>query len=56
MIIYNGTKDGFDGAIEIADLRAVHEVADPEVIDIVDLKSFAPIGSEFDGEPTLGFD
>jgi len=53
VIIKDSAQDRLDGAVVGADLGAVHEVADPEVIDIVHLKSFAHIGALFDREPTL---
>lgn len=34
----------------------MHEVANPEVVDVVHLEGFAYIGSLLDREPTLGFD
>jgi|GEM_PF-5433766 hypothetical protein len=36
--------------------RSVHEVADPEVVDVVHFKGFPHIGALLDREPPLGFD
>jgi hypothetical protein len=55
MIIQNDTKDGLNRTIHITDLRAVHEVADPEVIDVIDFEGFADIGALGKGKPALGF-
>ena len=55
VVVDDGAQDGLDRAVVGADLRAVHEVADPEVVDVIHLKGFAHIGALLDREPALGF-
>jgi hypothetical protein len=56
VVIEDGAQDGLDRAVVRADRRAVHEVAEPQIIDIVYLEGFAHIGAFFGGKPPLGFD
>jgi hypothetical protein len=56
VVIENGTEDGLDGSIGGADLWAVHEVTDPEIIYIVHLIRFSHICAGFDPQPPLLFD
>jgi hypothetical protein len=56
VIIQDGAEDGFGGAVAGADLRAMEEVADPQVIDVVHFVGFAHIGALFGREPPLAFD
>jgi len=55
VIVEDGAQNGLDRAVVGADGRAVHEVTDPEVIDIIDLEGFAHIAAFYDGKPPLGF-
>jgi hypothetical protein len=56
VIIDDGTKDGLDGSIGGADLWAVHEVTDPEVVYIVHLIGFSHISAGLDRQPPMLFD
>ena len=51
-IIEDGAEDGF-GRVRGggADLGAMHEVADPEIIDVVHFVGLADIGALLPGEP-----
>jgi hypothetical protein len=55
VIVEDGAQDGFDRAVVGADGRAVHEVAHPQVIDVIHLEGFAHIGAFFGCKPPLGF-
>jgi hypothetical protein len=55
VIVEDGAQDGFDRAVVGADRRAVHEVSDPQVINIVHLEGFAHIAAFGECKPSLGF-
>jgi hypothetical protein len=56
MIINDGAEDGLGRAIRGEDLRPVHEIRDPEIVDVVHFIGFARIGPIFRGKPSLLFD
>jgi hypothetical protein len=57
VIIEDGAKDGFSRAFLVSgDLRAVHEVADPELVYVIHLVGLSLIGAVFEIEPALLFD
>jgi hypothetical protein len=55
MIVYDSAEDGFAGTIEIAYLRAMHKVTDPEVVYVIGLEGFADIRAMVKRKPALGF-
>ena len=55
VIIDDGAEDGFGRAVVGADLGAMHEIRDPEVVDVIHLEGFAHIGAIFERKPALGF-
>jgi len=56
VVIEDGTEDGFGRAIRRADLGAMHEVRDPEIVDVVYFVGLAHIGPMLQWEPSLLFD
>ena len=56
VVIEDGAEDGLGRAMGGTDLGAVHEVRDPEVIDVFDFVGLAYIGSILEKEPSLLFD
>jgi hypothetical protein len=56
VVIEDGAEDGLSRAIRGADLGSVHEVRDPEIIDVVHFVGLAHIGSILEGKPSLLFD
>jgi len=56
VIIEDGTKDGLGRAISGANLGAMHEIRDPEVVDVIHFIGLAHIGPLLQREPSLGFD
>ena len=59
VIIDDGAEDGLGHAVRVirgTDLGAVHEVRDPEVIDVVHFVGFAHIGAILYAKPSLLFD
>jgi len=56
VIIDDGAEDGLRRAIRGADLGPVHEVRDPEIIDVVHFVGLAHIGPIFMRKPSLLFD
>jgi hypothetical protein len=55
VVIEDGAKDGLGRAIPGADLGTMHEIRDPEIVDIVHFVGLAHIGPLLKGEPSLFF-
>ena len=49
VIVEDGAQDRFEGSVLGANLGPMHEVADPEVIDIIHLVGFSHIGAGLAG-------
>jgi hypothetical protein len=56
VVIEDGTKDGLGRAIPGANLGAMHEIRDPEVVDVIHFISLTHIGPLLEREPSLSFD
>jgi len=56
VVIEDGTEDGLGRAVRGADLGPVHEIRDPEIVDVVDFVGLAHIGPILKREPSLFFD
>lgn len=57
VIVDDGAEDGLGGSVLFGeDARSVHEVADPEVVDVFHLVGLALVGALLDGEPAVVFD
>jgi len=56
VVIEDGTEDGLGRAIRGADLGAMHEIRDPEIVDVIHFVGLAHIGPILEGKPSLFFD
>ena len=56
VVIEDGAEDGLGRAVGGADLGAMHEIRDPEIIDVLYFVGLAHIGPILEGEPSLLFD
>ena len=56
VVIEDGAEDGLGRAIGGADLGAVHEIRDPEIVDVVHFVGLAHIGPILERKPSLLFD
>ena len=56
MIIEDGTEDSLDGAVGRSDFWAVHKVADPQLVDVVQFIGFSHICAGLDCQPLILFD
>jgi len=56
VIIKDGTEDGLGRAIRGANLGAMHEIRDPEIVDIFDFVGLVHIGAILEGKSSLLFD
>ncbi len=56
VVIEDGAEDGLGRAIRGTDLGAVHEIRDPEVIDVIHFIGLAHIGPLLEREPPMLFD
>ena len=56
VVIEDGTEDGFGRAIRHADLGAMHEIRDPEIVDVIHFVGLAHIGPILEREPSLLLD
>ena len=54
-IVEDDAQDGFGRAVVRADGRSVHEVADPQVIDIVHLEDIGDVDAFCGCKPSLSF-
>jgi len=55
VVIEDGAEDGFGRAIGGADLGAMHEIGDPEIVDVIHFVGLAYIGPILEREPSLLF-
>lgn len=55
VVIEDGAEDGFGRAIGSADLGAMHEIRDPEIVDVIHFVGLAHIGPILKREPSLLF-
>jgi hypothetical protein len=57
VVVDDGAQDGLGGAVVLGeDPGSVHEVADPEVVDVFHLVGLSEVGAFLDWEPCVGFD
>jgi hypothetical protein len=56
VIIDDGTQDSLGGSFAAGDVRAMHKVPYPKVIDLCHFIGFADILTAFRGQPVIGFD
>ena len=57
VVVDNGAEDGLGGAVLVGgNAGPVHEVADPEVVDVFHLVGLSPVGAALYGEPAVVFD
>jgi hypothetical protein len=55
VVIQDGTENGLGRAIPGTNLRAMHEICDPEIVDVFDFIGLAHIGPLLKHEPSLLF-
>jgi hypothetical protein len=56
VIIEDGAEDGLGRAVSDPDLGAVHEVCDPQVVDVFNFVGFSDVGSGLEVEQAMFFD
>ncbi len=56
VVIEDGAEDRLGRAMSGADLGAMHEIRDPEIIDVFDFVGFTHIGPILKRKPSLLFD
>jgi len=55
VVVDDGAQDGLKRSVVGTDLGSVHEVADPQLIEVVHLVGLSGIGAFLDRKPPLGF-
>ena len=56
VVIEDGAEDRFGGTIPGADLGTMHEIRDPEIVDVVHFVGLTHIDPALEGKPSLLFD